>query len=70
MAGIRNDIRFLQVTAPVQQGNSAGPLLDRGGNVVGVISSKLNALAVAGLTDATAEALPPKRRLQPASACS
>jgi S1-C subfamily serine protease len=50
LAGIRNDIRFLQITSPVQPGNSGGPLLDDSGNVVGVISSKLDALEIAGLT--------------------
>jgi stage V sporulation protein SpoVS len=50
LAGIRNDIRFLQVTSPVQPGNSGGPLLDDSGNVIGVISSKLDALKIAGIT--------------------
>ena len=31
LAGIGNDTRFLQITAPVQFGNSGGPLLDAGG---------------------------------------
>jgi S1-C subfamily serine protease len=34
----------------VQPGNSGGPLLDMGGHLVGVVSAKLNAVAVAGLT--------------------
>src|ERR1039458_2293039 len=50
LAGIHNDIRFLQVTSPVQPGNSGGPLLDDSGNVIGVISSKLDALKIAGIT--------------------
>ncbi len=45
-AGIRNDVRFLQISAPVQPGNSGGPLLDTSGNVIGVVTSRLNALAV------------------------
>ena len=47
LAGIRNDARMIQTTAPVQPGNSGGPLLDQSGNVLGVISSKLDALKVA-----------------------
>jgi S1-C subfamily serine protease len=44
LAGIGDDTRFLQISAPVQPGNSGGPLLDENGNVVGVVTSKLNAL--------------------------
>jgi S1-C subfamily serine protease len=49
-AGVADDTRMLQIQAPVQPGNSGGPLLDRHGNVVGVIVSKLNALRVAAVT--------------------
>lgn len=49
-AGLGNDKRFLQVSAPVQPGNSGGPLLDQHGRVIGVIVSKLNAVAVARIT--------------------
>ena len=41
LAGSRDDTRFLQISAPVQPGNSGGPLLDMTGSVVGVISSRL-----------------------------
>ena len=47
LAGPQDDTRLLQITAPVQRGNSGGPLLDYSGNVVGVIVSKLDAIAVA-----------------------
>jgi uncharacterized protein len=50
LSGIGDDIRFLQLTAPVQPGNSGGPLLDLSGNVVGVVSARINELAVAKLT--------------------
>lgn len=48
LAGLRDDSRHLQISAPVQAGNSGGPLLDTSGNVVGVVASKLNAIKVAG----------------------
>ncbi|MDQ7085413.1 MAG: serine protease [Sulfurovum sp.] len=36
-----NDTTTLQLTAPVQSGNSGGPLLDNTGSIVGVIYAKL-----------------------------
>lgn len=50
LAGLRGDTRFLQITAPVQPGNSGGPLLDGSGKVIGVVVSKLDALKVAEAT--------------------
>jgi S1-C subfamily serine protease len=47
LSGIGDDSRLLQISAPVQPGNSGGPLLDGGGNVVGIVESKLNAIKVA-----------------------
>ena len=46
LAGIGDDSRYLQISTPVQPGNSGGPLLDQNGNVVGVVAAKLNALNV------------------------
>ena len=45
LAGIGDDSRFYQISAPVQPGNSGGPLLDENGNLIGIVSSKLNFLS-------------------------
>ena len=50
LVGLGDDSRYFQITVPVQQGNSGGALLDSSGNVVGIVSSKLNALMVAKIT--------------------
>ena len=50
LSGMLNDTRFLQISAPIQPGNSGGPLLDAGGEIVGMVASKLNALKVARAT--------------------
>lgn len=50
LAGPRNDVRLIQITAPVQSGNSGGPLVDASGNVAGVVVSKLDTLKVAKAT--------------------
>ena len=47
LSGIGDDSREVQISAPVQSGNSGGPLLDMGGNIVGIVASKLDALKVA-----------------------
>lgn len=46
LSGIKNDSRLLQISAAVQPGNSGGPLLDSGGQIVGMVAAKLNALAL------------------------
>mgnify|MGYP003608589476 FL=1 len=50
LAGLADNQQQFQISAPVQQGNSGGPLLDRQGHVIGVIVSKLNAARVAQRT--------------------
>lgn len=50
LAGIGGDSRFIQISAAVQPGNSGGPLLDRSGRIVGIVTSKLNATRVAQST--------------------
>lgn len=41
LSGLGDDSRYLQISAPVQPGNSGGPLLDTSGHVVGVITLSL-----------------------------
>jgi S1-C subfamily serine protease len=41
LSGFRDDPSAFQISTPIQPGNSGGPLVDRRGNVVGVIVSKL-----------------------------
>jgi S1-C subfamily serine protease len=51
LTGLKDDTRYLQISTPVQPGNSGGPLLDASGNFVGVVSAKLNALLIMVATE-------------------
>jgi len=55
LAGSRDDPHQLQITAPVQPGNSGSPLLDASGAVAGVVVAKLNGLRIVKRTGAIPE---------------
>ncbi len=55
LSGIANDSRYLQITTPVNPGNSGGPILDSSGNVVGIVTSKLDAIENARRTGVLSE---------------
>jgi serine protease Do len=44
LSGPRDDTRFLQMSTPIQPGNSGGALLDMSGSVVGVVAAQLSVL--------------------------
>lgn len=50
LSGLRDDSRYLQTSAPVQPGNSGGPLVDYYGNVAGIVTGKFNAFAAMVVT--------------------
>ena len=45
LAGAGDDARYFQISLPVQPGNSGGALVDGRGNVVGIVSAKLDPAA-------------------------
>jgi len=50
LAGPNDKRSLFQLTAPIQPGNSGGPVLDVTGSVIGVVVSKLDSVAIANIT--------------------
>lgn len=49
-SGIQDDVSVFQLSAPIHSGNSGGPVVDSAGLMIGLVSSKLNSIAVAKAT--------------------
>lgn len=45
-SGIGDDVRYYQISVPLQPGNSGGPLFNKEGNIIGITSARLNGQAV------------------------
>ena len=55
LKGLAGDDIRLQISAPVQPGNSGGPLLDASGHIAGVVAAKLSRSATESRTGAVPE---------------
>lgn len=45
-SGIADDVRYYQISVPLQPGNSGGPLFNQDGNIIGITSARLNSQAI------------------------
>jgi S1-C subfamily serine protease len=55
LSGMRGDARELQIDAAIQPGNSGGPLFDRYGAVIGMVSSQLDEAKLEEITGVTSQ---------------
>ncbi len=55
LSGAADDARYFQISVPVQPGNSGGALVDERGNVIGIVSAKLDASAALAASGALPE---------------
>lgn len=42
LAGMRNDTRYIQISTPIQPGNSGGPVTDKAGKLLGITTASLS----------------------------
>lgn len=50
LSGFQDDVRTMQITVPIQGGNSGGALADAAENVVGLVVAQLNAVVIFAYT--------------------